>query len=469
MTAPRHKIVLLLCCLTQGACLLFTEIETPPETGSVDMTPDARMDLADMSGDTPDQAIASEDMAPGEDLGGEDMLAPEDMVSDMGSDIGVDMGADAGEDLGPVAPEGWWDAMWTRRVSLRALKSWDGEIVLPVRVPGNASNDDGRELQVVLDGQSEPLKHETERWISEVDNVIWVRFPEGLTQGETIWVYGHRSTPLAESTSSPGDVWRGIARHVYHFDGGDSSILEHDSVEDQANHLAIPNATMSSAISYSFPNAQMGQRINLDGTLDSLESQGATSPMSILSNQDTTYEVHMLFQSYDDPGSSVFLSDENGCVGTTLFVGRGTFGVRHSRGESCEAMTTQTGQTILDYPQPDSRIYLNTPYLLFATFTWSEEVMPDVTLGAHAYSQSAANKQINRSTPTMISPPGGNETIPSIMEVGNWTFEDSPPHMALDTLIIHDRVISRDEMQLRWEATQQNSIVFERGAAESLP
>ena len=459
MTDPHLKLVLLTLCLSQSACLLLREIDAAPE----DMPRDAQMNAPDLTTmDMPDQGITpSEDMSRAEDLGGEDMLVASDMPSEQEEmDGGV-------EDMAPTAPEGWWDATLRRRLPISIRQDWEGDIVLPVRVPGSMSNDAGRELRVVIDGQSEPLKHETKRWIDEVDNVIWVRFPEGLQQEQTIWVYGHTLEPLSESTSSPGDVWRGVARHVYHFDGGDSSILEHDSVEANANHLALPNATMSSSISYTFPNAQMGQRINLDGMLDSLKSQGASSPMSVLEGQDTTYEIHALFQSYDDPGSSVFLSDENGCVGTTLFVSRSTFGFRHARGEACESMNTQTGQTILDYPQPESRIYLNTPYLLFATFTWSDDPV-DVELGAHAYSQSAPNKQINRSSPTKIPSPSGTETIPSVMEVGNWTFEDSPPQMTLDTLIIHDRVVSKAEMKLRWEATQQNASVFEPGEAESI-
>ncbi len=462
---PLH-LVWFLCltvlCSGPPGCALLTGTDAVDSTDEPDLNlnldmsnPQDRPDLADMS--IPDSSP---------DLTEPDLAQPDAGHPDADMSTGVDSGDNMDmPDADMMAmevdlPEGWLGAQWSARVDLVVEQGWGTDIVLPVRVPGQLSTQQGKDIVVTLNDDTEPLFHETERWVDEVSNVIWVRFPSGIQAGDTLHVYGLSSSSVTTSTAREGDVWRGLARHAYHFDGGDSSLLEYDSVTDDPNHLLLPGANTS----YSIPNSMMGYRLNISDMSESLKSQDSISPLHIPRGQHTTYEIHLLFQGFNE-STTVMLSDENACVGSTIFVGASTMGFRHRRGLSCDS--SMGGQVILDYSQDDTRVYLNIPYVLFVTFEWSNDES-SYTLQAHGMSTSAATSKSNTSHASNFMSYEGSLTVPSLMEVGSWTFSNTYINTTFDTLIVHNHVLSSEERKLRRDALQNNALVFSPGDIQYL-
>lgn len=448
-------------CFGPLGCALVTGTDAVDSTDEPDLgldmfNPQDRPDLADLS--IPDSSP--------------DLTEPDLAQPDAGHpDADMSTGADHGDDMDmPDAdmmamevdlPEGWLGAQWSARVDLAVEQGWDTDIVLPVRVPGQLSTQQGKDIVVTLNDDTEPLFHETERWVDEVSNVIWVRFPSGIQAGDTLHVYGLSSSSVTTSTAREGDVWRGLARHAYHFDGGDSSLLEYDSVTDDPNHLLLPGANTS----YSIPNSMMGYRLNISNMSESLKSQESISPLHIQNEQSTTYEIHLLLQTLHESERTVVLSDENACVGSTLYIGKSLMGFRYRRGLSCDSSTG--GQAIIDYSDESTRVYLNTPYVIFITFNWST-TEPSYTLQAHAMSTSAATSKNNTSHSSTIMSYDGSLTIPSLMEAGTWAFAENRVDVTFDTLIVHNHVMSSSERYLRRDALQNNALVFSPGDIQYL-
>lgn len=438
----RHFIYLLVVMLWMcHGCALAKEIDPQADQGP---------------GVEADQGIVQPDLValPIDMMRQTDLDAPADMSPiDQGMhDMGMHDMDMTTQDLPVITPPGWWDGRWSMRLSLRILQGWDEEIVLPVRVPGALSDHAGHELRVILNNEPTPLPHETEVWVDEVDNVVWVRFPEGFTLGDTLHIYSGVATAPDEDTQDPAGTWRGLARHVYHFDGGGET-LDHDSVAEGAIHFAktpAPNAPYL----YDIPNARMGRHIKLTEFTEPLESTGSISPIHVNPQQDTTIEYHVSVSSFS---SQYIMSDENRCVGNTVFFGMNTFGYRHQRGQGCPAdgyPELEGGQTINDF----MRVYVDTPYLVFSRFDWVQ-----------MEHKSWVNDTNKSATKMLRAHPDGDEVTPSRLFIASTPFTPGVhTQLELDTLIVHDRALSTSEMTLRWQATHHNDEIFERGSTEQI-
>lgn len=415
------------------------------------------LDESDMSD------LSQQDMREGLDDGAALDQAIQDISPGADTDMAPDNGLDMSEeevDLAPALPPGWWDGAWRSRHALNMLVSYDEEIVLPLKIPGLWSAHKGEDLHFVFDAQTEPLMHEIEVWTDEVDNVVWVRFPQGFQKDDTIWVYSGLATAPETSTDDPAGTWRGLARHVYHFDGA-NEVLEYDSVGEQPVHLAKAMTGGPSPYVYSIPDGKMGRHLTLNSTTIPLESQGSISPLHIPPGRDTTYEVHVSFDAFPDDTdprkvSRAIMADENACTGNQLFYGMQTLGVRHSRGEGCVAdgyPAPKQAQTINNFV----RIYLDTSYLIFSRADWTTMIR-----------QTRVNDSWSN-TVLLELYTQGEELTPQRLFIGRTPFAaDERSHIGIDTLIVHDRACSNKEIDLRFKASHEPEKVFERGAEERL-
>lgn len=421
------------CCCLQG-CLLFS---TPESGGGGDAPPvDVSVVMVDGS---EDQGNAQEPI--------DDMQA-----LDMDRATPEDLGSDLSEDLSPmpVTPPGWWDGAWTMRHTLEVKIDWPSEVVLPVRLSGGISAHRGEELVLFLNDALEPLSHETEKWSAATENVVWVRFPDGLEAGDQITIYSHTDTPPDPPTARPGAVWRDLARHVYHFDDRDPS-LSRDSVEQGPIHLL-----KSGGYTAGLPSSKMGRHLTLTQDTPNIFSNGTVSPLHMADDQDTTFEVHFSLPAFLDDGAHRIISEENACHGTSLIIGPDVSFTRLALGEGCEAegFPRHVGaQTVLH-----NTYQLDTEYLLFAVFDWSD--MTGLTF---------INERNERSnTLTIPRYTSGTRAIPKRMDVGGAPWHDKQVPLTIDTLIIHDRAISRDEVRLRQQLTHDNASAFELTQSESI-
>lgn len=438
-TTSRAPLLLLagaLGCL-QG-CLLFS---TPEGDGGEDAP---AVDVSVVVFDRGDMNEgSSQDMSPLadmlEDLSDASMREPGGDEEDM-----VDMGTEV------ITPPGWWDGRWTMRHTITSSIDWQEEIVLPVRLSGGVSAHAGKELVLFLNDSDEPLAHEIEKWSAATENVVWIRFPEGVRDGDEITIYSHTDAAPATSTERPGDVWRGLARHVYHFDDTDPSI-SYDSVADNPIHL-IKSGGYTAAL----PSAKMGRHLILTEETPNIFSNGTISPLYMADDQDTTYEAHFSLPAFLEDTNHRIISDENACYGNSIIIGPDVSFTRIVHGEGCGAE---------GFPDPDgaqtvlhNTYRLDEPYLLFAIFDWT--VMTGVTYINERHTTS--------NTITIPRYTKGTRAIPKRMDIGGAPWHDKQVPLAIDTLIIHDRALTTEERTLRQRVTHDNASAFALKTSEHL-
>lgn len=379
------------------------------------------------------------------DMGSEEDLAEE--IPDQESIDLLDEGDDLLEEEMPpeeITPPGWWDGAWTMRHIVEVKISWPEEVILPVRLSGGASAHAGKELVFLLNDSSEPLLHETEEWSPATENVVWVRFPDGLEAGDRLEVYSHTATAPDKSTERPGELWRGFARHVYHFDDSDPNI-SYDSVSDAPIHLL-----KSGGYTAKLPSAKMGRHLLLTEQTPNILSNGTVSPLYTPDDRDTTYEAHFAMPTFiEDATTHRIISEENACFGNSIMIGPNVSFTRVVHGEGCETEgfpKPAGAQTVLH-----NTYQIDKEYLLFTVMDWTEMTVVTFLNERHGISNIL----------TLPRYTSGERAIPKRMDIAGAPWHDKQIPLAIDTLIIHDRAISREEITLRTRVTHDNASAFE--------
>ena len=368
------------------------------------------------------------------------------------------------------SPAGWWGGgFWGARTTLKVQRSWPGELTLPVRVPGALSERDGQDLCVVIegaDGTAQLLTHEIERWSPFTENVLWVRFTRGLESGAKLRVYASLDERLGAMTSSPDETWRGLARHVYHFDGDDDEI-EFDRLKSDPIHFA---KSANAAYQQLVPDDEMGRRLGVASTQPELATLGARSPLHVPAGRDTTFELY--WRLGDDPGvtgKSFGLSDENKCFGNSFFFNRHNYIVVHARGEACSPEPKRE-QTVNHYANPEpeadmglsgpeNRLYANESHLLHVRFDWARAKRNTLVHRAPVPGSGWAPRRNDSGEVPLESLQG--ERAPQTLIVGGVPYDGAlRSSVTIDTLIVHDRLLSAEEIALRALALFSNAEVF---------